>query len=526
VADRAAQGRLAERQPVAVIDMGSNSVRLVIYEGIARSPTPLYQEKVMCGLGRALNRTNRLSAEAIPRALAALRRFRLLAEQYRTRAVYPFATAAVRWAEDGEEFLARAETAGGAAIRVLSGEEEARLAALGVMAGFNDPDGIAGDLGGGSLELIDMANRAAGSFTSLPVGGLALIDASGGDRLRAGEIIDAQLGTVDWLERGRGRAFYAVGGTWRALAKLHMNRVRYPLSAVHGFKLELETALQVSSRFANTSARALRKIEGMSVGREETLPYGALLLNRLLRRMQPDCVIFSAFGVREGLLLSMMPPEELAKDPLIAACEEAARLRARSPEHAHELVAWTDPLFTVPELLETAEDRRLRMAACLLSDLAWRAHPDYRGEQSASLIAQSALVGLDHPARAFLALCVFHRYSRSLSGELLPQLDAMLRARTRKRALIIGTAVRLANNLAGGMPGVLPHAPLAYEEGRLVLSLPARFADLDGESVHRRLRVLADIVNRPAELRIANRPGGVVSSFFRGLIGRPSEEVS
>jgi exopolyphosphatase/guanosine-5'-triphosphate,3'-diphosphate pyrophosphatase len=524
--ERLAQGRLSEGQPVAVIDIGSNSVRLVVYESIRRSPTPLFQEKVMCGLGRSLSLTQRLHPPAVPRAIAALKRFRLLAEQCKAHAVYPFATAAVRWAEDGEDFISDAEEACGTAIRIMSGEDEARLAGMGVLAGFLDPDGIAGDLGGGSLELVDLSNRAVGNTASLSVGGLALIDASGNDRAKAAEIVERQLASVNWLGRGRGRTFYAVGGTWRALAKLHMTRLRYPLSAVHGFKVDLEKALHLSSRFANTSSRALRKFEGMASGREETLPYGALLMNRLLRRMQPDEVVFSAFGVREGLLLSLMSPEERVKDPLLCACEDVARLRSRSPEHAQELIAWTDALFTGPDLGETPEERRLRHAACLLSDIAWRAHPDYRGEQSASLVAQSALVGIDHAGRAFLALSVFHRYSRALTGELLPQLSAMLRPRAQRRALIIGSATRLASNLSSGMPGILPHAPLSLEDNKLVLTLPVRLADLEGESVHRRLRSLATAVNRSSELRLATKPEGPMRAFFKGLIGRQSEEVS
>ncbi len=524
--DRLAQGRLAERQPVAVIDIGSNSIRLVVYEGLARSPTPLFQEKVMCGLGRSLSLTNRLHEPAVSRAIAALRRFRLLISQCGARACYAFATAAVRWAEDGEAFIAEAEKACGFPIRIVSGTDEADLARMGILAGFPNPDGIVGDLGGGSLDLADVQANHRGRQASLPLGGLALIDASRGDRVKAAAIIENSLAGVDWLSEGRGRTFYAVGGTWRALAKLHMARTDYPLSAIHGFTLSRDKAMHTSARFANMSPRALRKMSGMSSGREETLPYGALLLNRIIQRLQPDSVTFSAFGVREGLLFSLMSAEEQAADPLITACEEVARLRSRSPEHANELIAWTEALFNTPELAETREEARLRRAACLLADIAWRAHPDYRGEQSVGLIAQSALVGLDHPGRAFLALAVYHRYGRSISGELLEKLAGMLRPRAQTRALIIGTAVRLANNLSAGMPGVLPHTPLVHDGGSLALTLPARYAALDGESVHRRLRILAGIMGKAPELRIATKSGSSVTAFLRTLIGKESEDIS
>lgn len=523
---RVAQGRLLDRQPVAVIDIGSNSVRLVVYEGLARSLTPLFQEKVMCGLGRSLSLTNRLNPEAVTRTLIALKRFRMLAEQSGARSYHPFATAAVRWAEDGESFIAAAEEACGAPIRIVSGVEEAQLAGKGVLGGFMDPDGIVGDLGGGSLELADITDRTADRQVSLPLGGLALIDASSSNRVEAAKIIENALDSVDWLAAGRGRKFYAVGGTWRALAKLHMKRVNYPLSAIHGFRLDLERALHISARCANTSPRALRKMAGVSTGREETLPYGALLLNRLLARMQPEAILFSAYGVREGLIYSLLNPAEQMADPLITACEEIACLRSRSPEHARELVNWTAPLFDTPSLSETADEARLRHAACLLSDLAWRAHPDYRGEQSAALIAQSALVGIDHQGRAFLSLAAAYGYGRSISGELLPKLAAMLRARAQNRALVIGSAIRLASVLSAGMPGVLPGTALAYEGDALVLTLPARLGSLDGESVQRRLRLLSGAVGKKPELRVETKSARGVSSFLRTLIGKESEEMT
>lgn len=457
----------------------------------------------MCGLGRSLSLTGRLNPAAVERALRALARFRILAEQCNVVACHPFATAAVRAAEDSESFITRAEEACGYPIRTVSARDECELARKGVLAGFTSADGVVGDLGGGSLELASVKDESGERMVSLPLGGLVLIDATGKDRKKATRLVEKTLDGIPWLGLERGRSFYAVGGTWRALARLHMTRIRHPISAVHGFSIDLEQALRLSSRFTAVSSGDLRKMAGMAIGREETLPFGAMLFNRLLQRIEPQQVIFSAFGVREGLLYSLLSEEEQKKDPLISACEEVARLRARSPEHAHELIRWTAPLFETPEFLESAEDARLRKAACLLSDIAWRAHPDYRGEQSASLIAQSALVGIDHPGRAFLALAVHFRYGRSVSGELLTALAGMIPEPALKRAKVIGFAVRLANDLSAGMPNVLPETPLNYEGGKLVLTLPEKFALLDGEAVHRRLRMLAELVGKSPEIRIA-----------------------
>ncbi len=485
-----------------------------------RSPTPLYQEKAMCGLGRYLNSTGRLNKATIPYALSSLTRFRKLSDicGVRKSDLHPFATAAVRWAEDGQEFLECAEAACGVPIRVLSNAEEAELAATGILAGFMNPTGIAGDLGGGSLELMRLQNRSYQETVSLPLGSLSLLDETHGDKAEALSVIEDGLSSVAWLDKGRGKRFYAIGGTWRTLARLHIQQVGYPVTAVHGYRLDARKALQVTARYANSSPATLRRMEGMSAGREETLPFGALLLNSIIRKLQPTEVIFSAFGVREGMLFRLLSEAEREKDPLLTACDEVARLRSRSYRHARELIEWTDSLFVSPGPTESDEERRLRHAACLLSDIAWRAHPDYRGEQSATLVAQSALVGVSHSGRAFLALCVYHRYERKLAGELLPKLSELVSRRERKRALIIGQTVRLAHTMSAGMAGVLPQTALVYENGIVSLRLPAKLLALDGELLKRRLRAVARELEFPPEIRIETDPEPQKASFFGGLL--------
>ena len=519
--DSGAQGRLHDRKPVAVIDIGSNSIRLVVYEGLARSPTPLFQEKAMCGLGRFLNSTRRLNQETIPFALESLTRYAKLAAicGVKQRDLHPFATAAVRWAEDGSEFLELAEKACGVPIEVIGNAEEAQLAATGIQAGFLHPAGVVGDLGGGSLELVLIKDGQFEHTISLPLGGLALLDRTKGEKAPALPIVAEALAPLTWLNEARGLPFYAVGGTWRTLAKLYMAQTNYPLSAVHGYALDTRKAAQVSARYANTSPAALRRMPGMATGRDETLPYGALVLNAIVRQMQPSDVIFSAFGVREGKIYRLLSDAERAKDPLLSACEDVARLRARSSEHAKELTGWTDALFEAPGPTETAEERRLRHAACLLSDMAWRAHPDYRGEQSAVLVAQSALVGVDHPGRAFLAMCVYHRYERKLMGELLPKLSELVPRPDRKRALIAGQAVRLAHTLSAGMEGVLPQTELAYENGRLILRMAEQLQPLDSEPLRRRLRIVARELGFVSDVQFLARLNRSKTSFFGGLLG-------
>lgn len=497
-----AKPHTAELEPIGVIDIGSNSVRLVVYEGAVRSPTPLFNEKVLCGLGRSVASTGSLAPDAVERAIHALRRFRTIAHVLDVKNLIVIATAAVREAQNGAEFLREGEEACGCKIEVLSGETEARLAAQGIMMGFVDPDGVAGDLGGGSLELIDLSKGKLRDAVTLPLGGLRLIDTTGNKLEKAVDIIDENLSRVPWLKQGQGRAFYAVGGTWRSLAKLHMETTNYPLRVMQGYAVPTRTAQD----FAESVRRSKKPqgFPGIARARREVLPFGALVLERLLRQLQPSEVIFSVFGIREGLIYGLLPEVEKTKDPLLSFCEDYAAIRSRSLEHAHELCRWTDALFTLPELAETPQEQRLRYAACLMSDVGWRAHPDYRGEQSLNTIAHAGLGGVDHADRIFLALSIFHRHESSEDGgeALSDRLRALVTRRAQKRARIIGSAIRTAHMLSIGMAGVIDETPLSYDGSNLVLTIPNSYAGLDGERLRRRFEQLAALVGKTGVVRI------------------------
>ena len=498
--------RFQELEPIGVIDIGSNSVRLVVYEGAVRAPTPLFNEKVLCGLGRSIATTGHLGEESVTRALAALARFRSIARILDVKNVRAIATAAVREAADGSEFIARAEKACGAKIEVLSGEKEAKLVAQGTMMGFVDADGIAGDLGGGSLELIELAKDRLQETVTLPVGGLRLIDASGAKIEKALPVVDAAIEGVPWLGDGKDRPFYAVGGSWRALAHLHMEQTAYPLRVTHGYTIPTNEAIAFCEFVRkNKKLGALSGIEELARARREVLPYGALVLERLLKAVGPREVVFSTFGIREGLLFSLLPAHERRKDPLLSFCAEYASLRSRSVEHAWELCKWTDVLFEPPGLKETPEERRLRYAACLISDIGWRSHPDYRGEQSLNLLAHAALAGIDHPGRIFLGLSIYYRHmgiGQNRSDDLSGRLKAIVSKRVQKRARIVGAAVRTAHMLSIGVAGVIDETPLSYDGGKLVLTIPKAYAGLDGERLRRRFGALAELVEREPEIRI------------------------
>ena len=398
------KGRLDHGPPIAVIDIGSNSIRLVIYEGLTRSPTPIFNEKVLAGLGRQVQSTGLLPADAIDMALDALRRFRALCDILHVRRIWAIATAACRDARNGRAFIAEAERICRTTHHNPFRKREAHLTALGVVSGIHKPDGIVGDLGGGSLELVDVHGTRVRAGVTLPLGGLALQDITGKSLKKAEKVVEDAFEDLDMLHDGEGRTFYAVGGTWRALARLHMWQTGYPFHVMHNYRISAREAQEFSRLVHHVDTETLSKIEVVNAARRPLLAYAALVMENLVRTIKPKQVVISVLGVREGLLYSQLKQSERARDPLISAAADLNVLRSRSPGHGEELIAWTDRLIASSGLEESSDERRLRHAACLLADIGWRAHPDYRGEQSMNIIAHGAFVAIDHPGRAYLAL--------------------------------------------------------------------------------------------------------------------------
>jgi exopolyphosphatase/guanosine-5'-triphosphate,3'-diphosphate pyrophosphatase len=496
-----APGRLQLGPTIGVIDIGSNSVRLVVYEALTRSPTPIFNEKALCGLGRNVLTSGRLADEAVAKALASIRRFRALCRQLRVGELYVLATAAVRDARNGGDFIKACEDICGVPLRLLSGREEAHFAALGVVSGMHRPTGIVGDLGGGSLELVGLKNGRIGEGVTLPLGGLALQDTSGHSIKKAERIAAKMVGKVDLLKKGKGETFYAVGGTWRSLAKLHMAQRGYPLNVMHGYALSGKEIADFCYLVSRQPTDSIARIDVVAESRRPLLAYGALVLEAVVRAAKVDQVVISVLGVREGLLYSLLDDEDREQDPLISAARELSLLRSRSPRHGEELIAWTDRFMEVAHLEETAEERRLRHAACLLADIGWRAHPDYRGEQSLNIIAHANFVGVDHPGRAYIALASFYRHEGLLDEFMSPRIRELVGVRLLDRSRILGAAMRVAYLVSAAMPGALPRAPLTVEDRRLVLSLPGELAGLAGERLANRLRTLGRLVGRESELR-------------------------
>jgi exopolyphosphatase/guanosine-5'-triphosphate,3'-diphosphate pyrophosphatase len=483
---------------VAVIDIGSNSVRLVVYEAMERSLVSIFNEKTLCGLGREVQSTGLLAPDAVARALTSLRRFRALCRVMKVGRVHAFATAACRDASNGPDFIAKAERICGVPIDILSGPLEAKLSALGVVSGVHRPDGIVGDLGGGSLELIELRGNRVRRGVTLPLGSLALQDTSHKSLKRAERIVKNELSGIPQLKAGRGRTFYAVGGTWRALARIHIIQSEYPLQVMHGYSISAAEALDFARRLRRlVAANMLANIEAVAEARQPLLAYAALVLEYIIRTANPKTIVFSTYGVREGLLYSMLPQAERAKDGLICAAQALNELLSRSARHAEELIGWTDRLIRVAKLRESDEDRRLRHAACLLSDIGWRVHPDHRGEQTMSLITNGNFGTVSHQGRAFVALAVFYRYAGlSEQNEPPPEIHDLVPPQMVERARVLGAAFRVAHLISAARPGVLPATHFRSRGRKLMLVFEHRMVDLVADRVGSRFKQLARLVGR------------------------------
>ena len=475
---------------VGVVDVGSNSIRLVVFDKLDRAPTPVFNERVLCGLGRGMDQTGRLNDEGVKLALTNLDRFARIARAMEVGRLDLIATAATRDAENGPQFVADVERRTGCQVTVLSGLSEARLAALGVVSSMPEATGLMGDLGGGSLELVRLDNGALGDAVSLPLGPLRLAEVSGGSRDTAVAEIDRQLDTVGWLAEAGGADFFPVGGAWRALARIHMEQTQYPLHVIHGYTLQRRTAQDMARVVSRLGPRSLARIRGVSKRRLETLPYAALLMGRVLRRLRPEQVTFSAFGLREGHLFDQLSPEQQKRDPLIAAASDLARAEGRFGDLGDEMFAWTEPLFQD----ESGEERRLRRAAGHLADIAWREHPDYRAVQALFRILRLPLLALNHAERAFLAYTAFIRYGGKPHEDAAQTPRQLMTARQIERAEIVGNALRLGITVSAGTRSLLTRARLEWDGSTLNVRLPDDTSAAPGEVVEKRLKALVKAV--------------------------------
>jgi exopolyphosphatase/guanosine-5'-triphosphate,3'-diphosphate pyrophosphatase len=449
---------------------------------------PVFNEKVLCGLARGLDATGRLNAAGVELALANIDRFVTLARNMKVRSLDLLATAAVRDAADGADFMREIERRPEIKPHVVSGQDEARYSGYGVICGMPDASGVMGDLGGGSLELVALGSHRIGASSTLPIGPLRLMSSGKGDPKRI--VVDA-IDNVRWLREETGKTFYAVGGAWRSFARLHMEQAGYPLHIIHHYDVPADDVRAVARLIAVQSPKSLEKMPGVSRRRVDTLPLACLALDRLLAALKPRNVVFSAFGLREGFYYSRLGAEEQARHPLIAFAEEQGAGWRRFDLSPLEIFDWLTPVFAG----ESDAERILRTAACHLSDISWDDHPDYRAEQAYVRVLHLPAPGMSHRERAVLAMTLTYRYKSDPRSLMLDTALRLTDGKSRSFARRVGACLRLAYNLSGGAPGLLPQIELRRTERDLRLIVPWQLKRSLGDVTARRLESAAEAFN-------------------------------
>ena len=480
--------------PVGIIDIGSNSVRLVAFGGSERVPSLLFNEKVMAGLGRGIDTDGRLDDQAMDRAIEALGRFRLLAKEMKLKKLHAVATAAVRDASNASDFLERAKAVGIDPV-VISGPEEARLSALGVISAIPSASGIVADLGGGSLELTPVANGKPGPGISLPIGILRV-----GDRPKASALakqIAERVAGTEIADAAVGQSLYLVGGSFRAFVQLDLQLSSNPVPIVHQHCFGRQRMSELRQFVRSRTLAELRALTGLQSVRLESLPAAGAILDALGRTLRPERITASAFGLREGILYDDLAPEVRGQDPLLAAALEVGERLGRFGDHGALLDRWIAPLFGN----DTPSVARIRLAACLLADVAWNAHPDFRAEWAVDMGVHGNWVGIDAPGRALLGRALSSAFGGD--GAYDNKIGSLLDERELEHADHWGRAIRLAQRLSGGTASLLKRSAVAADDGRLVLRLARKDRALYSDAVVKRHRQLASAMDLEPALDLA-----------------------
>ncbi len=475
-------GNVVKDGRIGIIDIGSNSIRLVVYDRNKRSPVPIYNEKVLCALGKGLATSGVLNPDGVVMGKDALRRFIAMGRNMGIASLHVIATAAVRDASDGRDFASWVEKNYNVKVDIISGEEEARLGAFAVCSSVYKPQGITADLGGGSLELVRVDDGKIEGHKSLSLGSLRMLDESKGDRDKLRKLIEKRFKEINWLGDISAPNIYAIGGSFRALAKMYMVANDYPLQILHEYRVDAKKFLEFVSDISVMSLEKIEKYPGGAAKRAASLPGAAMVLEKLLTESNAEKAVFSASGIREGYVYELLPSKERGDDALLFSCNEFASRNGRDAEYGHELFEWMQPLLSKGE---NDSEKRLRMAFCQLSDIAIHIHPEYRAQWAFGRIIYSAFTSITHTERVTLALALYHRYQFKLKEDYPPL--KLIGSAEKYWAKLLGTSANLAYHLSGSITGNLGKTSLMTKGSNVSLQLVGDMADLMGESIQKRI---------------------------------------
>jgi len=489
---------------IGVLDIGSNSVRLVLYEMFGAHFSPVYNEKILAGLGRDLRETGCLSKAGKALTFNALRRFKAIVDAQDHTDLIIGATAALREAKDAAHFIKQIKDETGLDITPLGGSEEARLSAMGVLAAEPRANGIAADLGGSSLELIKISDGQPAKGISLLLGPFETV----GDNLRAPELYKSQklrtLITENIHQHNmpdlKGGALYLIGGAWRNLASIYQHRADYPLRTLQNYELTVDDARDMARWAFQDGREAVLEWPGISSRRAETLPYSGLLLDILIEIIKPSGVIISSTGLREGLIYDSMPDHLKARDSLLDGCRDLARGNLQAVAFGGPLYKFIVPATAhFPNCYDAKNETRLRRAACYLAGIGKGLHPDYRAGLVFENVLYAPLAGLTHKERAYLAYILYCSYTSKNTPPNKEAIEFWLNGAEQNCARIYGTAMRLGVVASGRTSILLGNLGLSVTNNQLHLTTTEPHAELISNLIQYRLKKLGKLLDMETE---------------------------
>ncbi len=495
-------------QYLAVIDIGSNSVRLVVFSGQRRVPDTIFNEKMMCGLGAELGSTGSMGKASIKLAISTLKRFKALCDQMEVKHIHAIATAAVRDAKNGPSFVREVKKECGIDITIIEGTEEGRLSASGVLSGEPTATGLMGDLGGGSLELAQLKDGQVFHTVSLPIGPLRLMSKFGTNRRDIRRFLREEFAKLDWLENCAGQNLYLVGGAWRNIAKLMMREKSNPLPILHGYRTSRSEMTDYCRRLSRLRPQDIPFGNSLPEARREVLPVAAIILAEVMAAIRARSAVVSTYGLREGFIFDRLSDEAREMDPFIFTCHVLAAERCRFPEHSETIYEWTRPLFQ--RRVSDPEHRdKLHHAICLLGDIAWRGHPDFRAEKAVETVLHGHFVGLSHRDRAYLAVALNQAYGAAIDAPHVAHILPLLKINELMEARMMGAALRLAQRLSGGAVTALTVSRLRITKAKLFLGVPRSYKDLTNDVVLKRLTQLSQLMGRRPVIEFPRNMGAL-----------------
>ena len=466
----------------AVVDIGSNNIRLVVYGGLGRAPVVVYSDKSVCQLGKNIEQTGTLNAKGVKKSLKILRRFISVTQTMRVDDVRIVATAAVREATDGQDYIDDIQSFCDCHVEILSGECEARMAGQGVWYGIPEASGLVADLGGGSLELAELKNGTVGRVCSMPVGVLRYGDNP--DLQTIAQQVARIFQNHSFLEDTPYENIYLVGGAWRALMQQHMVDTAYGVKVMH-YYTQPRQAIENLLTPIISGKRPLSDLSQVNKRRRPYMGVASVILQTLVQQTNPNHIITSGYGVREGILVDDFTDKDKATCALLASCQKIVAGAPVLSLAGDDLFQWMTP--AIEHLGD--RDKTIVHGACYLVNAVRFDDPDHRGRQILSWMMQRPLLGLSHYERAFMGYMMNARYKKiSKKSTLGKLLRKTVRDEDVSTAKVVGAAMALAYSLSGGVDDILKKFHLDIDGDTLILRGDKKHGHMVRGSVVRSLK--------------------------------------